>query len=145
MFIGYVTDEELENIKGVVGRVARSHSPFTVFLSRVFPGPPHTAPRMIWAGIKESQELLDLQKKLEGALYESSGTGYNEKEKRPYSPHLTLCRFDPQDFRRNGFNKNDSFVIDFSFRADSIEVMESVLARSGAEYSVVKSFAMGDL
>lgn len=142
VFIGYVLEDELENIKKVTSQVCTKHKPFSISLSRVFLGPPGAAPRMVWVEIQRSQELLDLQKGLENALYENSDTGYREKEKRSYNPHITLCRFDPQDFLRGGFNKNDSFDIDYSFRASSVEVMESVLKRTGAEYSIVESFEL---
>ncbi len=142
VFIGYVLEDELENIKKVTSQVCTKHKPFSISLSRVFLGPPGATPRMVWAEIEKPRELLGLQSNLENTLYEASNTGYREKEKRPYNPHMTLCRFDPQEFRRGGFNKSDSFDINYTFHANSVEVMESTLKRTGAEYSVVESFKL---
>lgn len=140
VFIGYVTEDELQAIHRVVGEVAKRHGPFDVFLERVILGPPQGPPRMVWATIGKSEALLKLQSDLETALYDNKGTGYNERENRPYSPHLTLCRFETHEFLRVARAAKVDYPFGESFSVTSIEVMESVLKRSGAEYSVVKSY-----
>lgn len=123
----------------MIRETAERHSVFWLTLSNVLLGPPQGPPRMVWAEIKKTPEFLDMQKDLENSLYETPDTGYDKKEVRPYSPHITLCRFDTQDFNKLSLNKDEKFDIDLSFPVNSIEIMESTLLRTGAEYKVIKS------
>ncbi len=142
VFIGYVIEGELAMIRAVVREIAARNSPFELRISRIYLGPPQGPVRMVWAEVEASRELINFQRDLENALFEHPGTGYREKEARPYRSHITLCRFDPRDFQKSGFDKNDSFNTDYSFGVNSIEVMESVLSRAGSEYSIAGSYGL---
>jgi len=142
VFIGYVTADELKNIERVVTEASKRHGPFELKLTKILLGPPHQPPRMVWAEIDKNHELLGLQRDLENTLYETPDAGYKEKERRPWSPHITLARFDPRDFQKLGFKKNETLDINFSFSIGSVEIMESTLLRIGARYSTINSIPL---
>jgi len=152
VFMGYITKEEVEETVCLIKDVARNHGAFSVSFSRVRFGPPKQNPRMVWAECEPGKPLLLLQKDTLEALYQSPHSGYKEKETpnqskhgtgqaRVYHPHLTLSRFDPQSFSQKGYDKKETIDFAEKFSAESIEVMESVLKRTGARYRVVESIS----
>lgn len=142
VFVGYVLPSELEEIVRVSREVAARDNFFELQINRVRFGPPQGPPRMIWAEIKNSEELLRLQQDLQRSLYGNPHTGYHEKETRPYSPHLTLARFDPDVFRRLTPKPILNQECTETFPVTTIDVMESTLSRSGAEYSLLKAIPL---
>ena len=87
--LGNFVPDQAEDILEVMGRHAASVEPFSICLSGLgmFPNPKR--PRVVWAGIEgELDSLQNIQAELEEATW---GLGF-AKEKRPFSPHLTLGR-----------------------------------------------------
>jgi len=141
MFLGYLSDEELLEVLKITKEVASRNSSFLINLKKIIYGPPKKMPpRMVWAEGEKSEELGKLQKDLENSLLSSSVKGV-ESENRPYAPHITLGRIKAWEFRsiepeeRPEVNEE----INLSFEVNSIEVMESVLKRGGAEYTILES------
>jgi len=137
VFIGYVDDDEMYEICNIVKEKARKHEPFFINLERIIVGPPNTTPRMFWVEGEKSQELANLQNDLENAL---SGGNLAKKEARPYRPHITLARF-KYEIAKSLPRVDESFKVQFA--VETIEVMQSNLKRSGAEYSVLESIELG--
>ena len=90
---------------------------------------------MVWAVGPSSEELNQLY----GDLQNSLGA-----EKRPYSLHITLGRIRSWDFKR--INPEERPIIKedvaLSFRVASIEVMESQLKPTGAQYTILNSWQL---
>lgn len=137
VFIGYVDDDKTYEICNLVKEVSKKHEPFFINLERIIIGPPNTTPRMFWVEGEKSQELADLQNDLENAL---SGGGIAKKEVRSYRPHITLARF-KYEIAKSLPRVDDKFNAQIS--VETIEVMQSNLKRSGAEYSVLESVELG--
>ena len=89
--------------------------------------------RVVWAGT-ETKELGELAGKVEEAL-----SPMFAKEKRGFSGHLTLARvkkkIDIKEFLEK--HKGEEFG---EFEVSKFLLMQSVLGRGGAEYSVVAEF-----
>jgi RNA 2',3'-cyclic 3'-phosphodiesterase len=90
VFLGQVPESSMEAITGVAKRVCDRYGAFDIALKSmgVFSGIRN--PRVLWVGLQADFERMSdfrnaLQKKL-------SVFGVRE-EKRPFRPHLTLCRF----------------------------------------------------
>jgi 2'-5' RNA ligase len=132
LFVGYVTDEEMYEICSQVKAIGKKHEPFFLRLEKIILGPPDKNPRMFWAQGEKSQELADLLSDLNNAIQQRTGFKY-----KAFRPHITLARF------RAGLLKFLPESVDEPFKCeipvDSIEVMESVLKRTGAEYAVLES------
>ena len=147
-FLGGTSDEELDAICGIVKEVASRHHSFPVELTKIRYGPPKSPPRMIWvegppageAG-ERSQEFISLKKDLESSLANLENLHF-VPEDREFSPHITLGRLRQWEFQRMDSEERPEVEEDISlqFEARSIEVMESKLKRSGAEYSILQSF-----
>lgn len=140
-FLGNTSESELARVISLVETIGEKHPSFEMRIVRLQYGPDEKRPRMIWAFIEKSPELIALQKDLEEEL---ATADLYAPEKRPYSPHLTLARFHMTQFRQLEPEERPQIAQDISlaFEVQSIEVMESRLKRSGAEYAVLQSIQL---
>lgn len=136
-FLGNVPESKVEEIKGVMERVARDWVPFTVEVEGAGAFPSLRRARVLWVGVLDPQgKLRALFKALERGLRK---LGFPEEE-RPFHPHLTLGRVKGTgDF---------SFVAAEEVRLGALEVREVVLFRSelrpeGAVYHPLASVPLG--
>jgi 2'-5' RNA ligase len=136
-FIGEAAEAKLAAIRSALAGV-RSEQPVTLAFRGLgfFPNEKH--PRVFWAGIEASPNLKTLAADIDRAA-EKLGI---PAEKRPFSPHLTLARFEPPrlpEKLRAAIQENAAR--DFgSLRAGRFHLIESKLKPAGAEYTTVESF-----
>jgi len=102
-----------------------------------FPNEKH--PRVFWAGIEASPNLKLLAADIERAM-ETLGIA---REQRPFSPHLTLARFEPPRLPENlRAAIQENARRDFgSLQTNQFHLIESKLKPSGAEYTTFESFS----
>jgi 2'-5' RNA ligase len=144
VFLGYLKDFHLEKVKEVVKEVGKNFSPFFVSLKRVCFGPPKTSPpRLVWVELEKNEVLEDLVKKLQEKLKENKIPFVVEE--REFLPHITLARIRKWEFQRMDLEERPRIneIIKESFEVKSIEIMESHLKRSGAEYTPLYSVELG--
>lgn len=137
LFIGYVTDDEMYEICNLVREIGKKHEPFFLKLERIILGPPDRTPRMFWAQGEKSQELADLQGDLNNIVQQRTGFKY-----KAIRPHITLARFSASTIKLLPENIDDPFK--YEIPVESIEVMQSELKRTGAEYTVLESVELGE-
>src|SRR5260370_13704274 len=139
-FIGEVPQENLAGIQSALAGV-RSDQPVTL-VTLDFRGvgffPDEKHPRVFWAGIEASPNLKILAAGIEQAT-EKLGTS---RERPPFSPHLTLARFEPPRLPEQLRAAILEHTRDFgSLRTSQFHLIESKLKRSGAEYTTVERFS----
>jgi len=141
-FLGYVRDEDLPKIIEITKEVAFRHSQFSINLIKVCYGPPKIKPpRMVWAIGEKSQELANLQEDLQNSLTRMNIPQLREETERTFIPHITLARIRKWEFKKLDPDERPQINedINLGFIVSSIEVMESHLKRSGAEYTILES------
>jgi len=130
-FFGNLAPEQVEAVADATRRAAQGVSPFEVTAQGlgVFPTP--DKPRVLWVGFADGLEpMTALQVRLEEA---SEALGF-ERDKRPFSGHLTLGRV------RQGTEGIDAWLQDhadvdcLTSTINEIVIYESRLHRTGAEY-----------
>jgi 2'-5' RNA ligase len=136
-FIGEVSTEKLGDIRAALSAV---HSDQAVALDFRGVGffPNENRPRVFWAGIEASANLAGLAGDIDRAL-EKLGV---PPEKRPFSPHLTLARFEPPGLPeklRAGIQENAKREFG-SVAAKEFHLIESKLKSGGAEYTTLETF-----
>lgn len=136
-FIGEVANEKLKVIRTALGQV-RTELQVTLDFCGLgfFPNEKH--PRVLWVGIKASANLSVLAAEIERATEELCIL----REKRPFSPHLTLARFEStrlSDPFRSAIAENAAREFG-SLRTNQFHLIESKLKPSGAEYTTLQSF-----
>jgi len=136
-FIGEVPETEFAVIREALA-AARSDQPVTLEFRGLGFFPNEKRPRVFWAGIEASPNLKTLAAEIDRAM-EKLGIPC---EQRPFSPHLTLARFEPPELPeklRSAIEENAAREFG-SFRTNQYQLIESKLKPSGAEYTTVESF-----
>lgn len=145
-FLGELTDEQLAETMQAAQLAARIVPRFGYHLSHPgFFGPPRQ-PRVIWIGIDEpTGKLLELH----GALNSELEQRDFEVDKRPFSPHFTLCRIkrplkpDEQQRLQRLITARNIVSNAHTYHVDHLSVMKSELSRTGARYTCLQSYALG--
>ena len=135
-FIGEVPETEFAVIRNALA-AARSDQPVALEFRGLGFFPNEKRPRVFWAGIEASPNLKTLAAEIDRAM-EKLGIPC---EQRPFSPHLTLARFEPPELPeklRSAIEENAAREFG-SFRTNQYQLIESKLKPSGAEYTTLES------
>lgn len=136
-FLGEVADAKTDAIRGALGEIRSDKGVALEFRGLgFFPNEKHA--RVFWAGMEASVNLKTLAADIEGALERLR----IPREKREFSPHLTLARFEhprlPEALRKLiSENQQREFG---SLRTNEFHLVQSKLKPSGAEYTTLASF-----
>jgi 2'-5' RNA ligase len=156
-FLGELPEEEISRVDSACRSLLPQLAPFTLEWNRVdFFGPPKSA-RVLFAAANPSPELDELSLALQQIPPPP------ERERREFSPHITLAKarsqLDPADIRMSTAiltrlreqRKVGAQVIDFSLTSVHLDfvLMETVWVGRGVEYLVRQRYpfpqAKGDL
>lgn len=142
-FLGEVRSERVDQIGGVLARVAAGCSPFSARIGGFGAFPSIRRPRVLWVGVEPTSALRCLKQDVEWAL---AALGF-ERETRAFHPHLTLGRVDRND-EAGIFRGLDALVAEMSCDGSvpvrSVELMRSQILADGARYSVVSSHPLAE-
>jgi RNA 2',3'-cyclic 3'-phosphodiesterase len=135
-FLGQVAEDRLASVHAALVGI---HSLEAVTLEfrglGFFPSGKH--PRVFWAGIEASANLKALAADIDSAM-EKCGIA---REKRDFSPHLTLARLEGPLPDALGKAIAEGAQREFgSLQTGEFHLMQSTLRASGAEYTTLKSF-----
>jgi 2'-5' RNA ligase len=140
-FLGDVDEEKIDEIAGKVSAACRGTRPFKMSLAGLGAFPNGRRPSVIWVGVEEGREFLsDLNEKIEKEL-EKMGF---EREKRKFSPHLTIGRL-----RRQGQpgDLKDRLTADYrggDSTVDRVFLMKSTLTPKGPIYEELRETTLLD-
>jgi len=143
VFIGYVKDENIPKICKAVKKACAEHKSFKINLNEICYGPPKKMPpRMIWVKGDQPEELIKLKLDLEKYLVESE-IGFIEDNKK-FHTHITLGRIKAWEWKRIEPEERPDVNqdLDLNFEVNSIEIMESTLRRTGAQYNTLLSIKL---
>lgn len=137
-FLAYQDDHSISLITRVIEDTVRIFEPPAINFEKIVYGPTGKTPRMIWlTSAKETSEILsEVKIFLEKKLLENDVRF--RQEQRQFNAHITLARFEAVKksalpYLETNFKR--------SFEAESLDLMESHLKRSGAEYAPLGKFA----
>ena len=136
-FIGYIEPEKFEEITAALAGV-HSDAPVDMHFRGVGFFPTERRPRVFWGGIESSPNLAELVAGIERALEPLK----IPSEKRDFVPHLTFARLEsPHGAVKLVEAVKELQSLDLgSTRESQFHLFESVLHRSGAEYTKLRSF-----
>jgi 2'-5' RNA ligase len=144
-FLGDVERVRLPEITRVLADVCAHYPPLHLHLASLGAFPNTRRPNNLWVGVTgDTDTLARLATEIEDAL---AHLGF-EREGRAFSPHLTLGRV-----KKEARGADQQFVGEMvkasqispngNFRAGVVSLMQSVLKPSGAEYTQLAEFALG--
>ncbi|MBU6141597.1 RNA 2',3'-cyclic phosphodiesterase [Patescibacteria group bacterium] len=132
-FLGDQTDETLPLITAAMEKIGKRFTIPEIELTNIGYGPTAAALRMVWLNGSDasSRALQPLSEALTDALVEEGVTF--RREFRQFRIHITLARFMTHD---NLPELNRPFT--HAFEVPAMDLMESTLTRSGAEYALLQ-------
>jgi len=135
-FLGEIDEKMVDRIAGVMEKSVKEVSPFRIKLRGVGVFPSMDYMRVVWIGIENAEKLGIIVGRLENDL---SNLGF-KKEKRRFSPHMTIGRVKSprnKEILQNFLKENREK--DFGeLEVKCIRLKKSVLTPKGPEYSTVK-------
>lgn len=139
-FLGDIEAGKIDGIAGLLEDAAAKNRSFDISVKGAGAFPKMDNPRVLWAGIEDSKNLLPLYSNLEEGL-EPLGL---KKEERPFKPHLTLGRVkflnDKKIFRKHIEKYKDITLGQFT--AEGICLFQSRLTPNGAVYVKLKEYKL---
>jgi 2'-5' RNA ligase len=137
-FLGNVADEQRSAIEDKLGSIRASRFSLAVQHVGAFPNP--RSPRVLCVGIDARSELPALAEQIDSAM---AAVGF-EREKRAFTPHVTLARFkDPKrvDVSSVLSASNATFG---TMTATQFHLYESHLSPKGSRYTKLASVPLGE-
>lgn len=139
-FLGRTYPRLVDAVEDACRDAAGAATPFPIGLSGmgVFPGP--TRARVLWVGLEDPEERLaalagDLQRRLPDEF---------PPEKRGFTAHLTVARFNPPVPVREHVEDLAGTVPDTPpFTVDRLVLYRSHLSPRGARYEPLRTFRLG--
>lgn len=133
-FLGETDAAKLDAVRNALGAV-RSEQPVTLEFCGLGFFPNEKRPRVFWAGIQASANLKSLAADIDQVAHR---LGF-PVEDRPFTPHLTLARFEPPGIAPKlreaiRIHEVQSFG---SLTTAEFHLIESKLKPAGAEYTTV--------
>jgi 2'-5' RNA ligase len=128
-FLGDVEESRTSELRAAVQAIARRHGPMTLQLSALGAFPRLERAKVIWVGLEGDMRML--RSLVEDVEATTQALGF-EREKRPFTPHITLGRS-----RKGPVGVPFSGVkpAPVAFRVDHITLMRSQLESGGAVYT----------
>ena len=137
-FLGSVDPRLLQWVTDQVRAAAAAGKPFTTALSALGAFPSPRRARVLWAGLEDdpSGAFTELAGTLDGLLEREF-----EREKRAFTPHLTVARFNVQ-----GPLPEELLALDIrskTFPVEHLTLYRSYLQRPAARYEPLERFPLG--
>lgn len=132
-FMGYLEEKEIAKITTIVKAVAKNQKKYILSLENAGVFPSLAAPQVFWIGTRENLNLINLQNVLKSRLQ----IGGFKTEERVFVPHLTIGRVKN---KIKNVQKLLGLLKEVKFEhilVSSIDVMESILKKSGPEYKTI--------
>lgn len=124
-------DKTIEEIADQLEELKYCCRPFNIRFTEVVYGPQPRKPSLICALGKAPAAMIRLKQTFELALGRPAPA-------RPYLLHLTLARFHPENFSSFKVKKLNDKIF-WQEKADSFQLIESLLKPDGAEYKILKA------
>jgi RNA 2',3'-cyclic 3'-phosphodiesterase len=143
-FLGNIDAGDTEKITAAIKESCSGYKKFALELSELGVFPNYRRPRVIWLGVSGQIDiLLKLQKQIDDKL----GLIGFPREKRPFSPHITLGRvrdsitsYEQEQY--GGVIQNNKYSERHIVTVASINLMKSQLQPAGAVYSEISSIKL---
>jgi 2'-5' RNA ligase len=139
-FLGRTWPRLVDSVHEACREAATTIRPFSLSLGGLGAFPRATRARVLWVGLEDRESsLAALAKALDAALAEDF-----PPEKRGFTAHLTVARFDPPADLSESAAEFDAFAVEARpFRVSKLLLYQSFLSPRGARYEVLEAFPLG--
>ncbi|MCB2221523.1 MAG: RNA 2',3'-cyclic phosphodiesterase [Bacteroidetes bacterium] len=136
-FFGETDEEKIPEIIDVMNKTSQHSNPFSISIKNVGLFGSTYKPRVIWFGIEENKELLNLGHTL---LEKFEGIGF-QRDRQNFRPHLTIGRIKYIEDKKR-LNDILQPLKDYPIQKSDVHEMflfESILKPTGPEYRVIET------
>ena len=139
-FVGEIPVELVPRFDSAISRAVKGFLPFPITISGSGVFPQKRDPRVLWIGIRDTEEQLA---KLHSRLEDEAEREGLTRDEHHFHPHLTLARLRNQQGARKLSHAHE----DLNFAAEEITVRELLLIRSelssnGSKYTTISKHAL---
>ena len=141
----HLTLRFLGEVEGPVARAvaealhAVRSAPFELQLQGVGHFPPRGMPRVLWAGVGRSPELLEVHRQVEKVVRRAG----LPPEERKFAPHVSLARLHATPLPRVlQFLRDNAALRSAPFLVDGLQLFRSVLGHDGAQHVLQASYPL---
>lgn len=136
-FLGATWPRLVDDVVQAIGDVAAAHAPFETRVAELGAFPSPRRARVLWVGLEDQAgRLAAIASGLDHALAE-----HFAPEKRGFTPHLTVARFDPPVGLEDGLA--DAGVESRPFPVEWLVLYRSHLQRPAPVYEAMATFPIG--
>ena len=141
-FVGDTPEESIDDVRGVMQKVARQMTPFKIFIQGVGCFPKIERPRVMWVGLDgEIDKLNQLVTTVHDGL-DPLGFPRDEKE---FHPHITMARAKyPQKKTPDISSFLNTTYDPIPFRIEKIQFISSELFPNGPVYTILGTHFFGN-
>jgi RNA 2',3'-cyclic 3'-phosphodiesterase len=140
-FLGDTDIDLVAEVRSVVERTARSHPACALTLTGLGGFPNAQRPNVVWAGLEGAQTLIEIAADLETSLE----TLEFAREKRLFTPHLTLARVKARPPESLAALLSRHARTQFgTTKINQVELIRSELGPEGSKYTVLASAPLRD-
>ena len=141
VFIGQVSEERAAAIVEAM-RDPLPHPPFRFSLGGLGAFPPRGAPRALWIGVPSGAEQVVRVQALVAQRLETLGV---ERERRPFSPHLTLARWKDSRPSDRPHTTTTTPATIASVDAHAVTLFQSRVTSAGSMYTALVECPLQEL
>lgn len=139
-FIGEIEPMRVSDLSQAAERAASGRERFELVISGAGAFPPRGAARVLWLGVGDSSGGL---KRLAARLEDECEAVGFARERRQFSPHLTIARLrEPRDAHGLTAAHTSEDFAEARFKVSELLVVRSVLSPSGSHYTTVSRHAL---
>jgi len=139
-FLGDIETNKIDSMVNILEGIAGKSFSFEISVKGVGTFPAAGTPRVIWVGIEENKDMLQLYNNIEEGL---ATLGF-EKERRDFKPHLTLGRIKFLNDRaglKRGLEKVAGLNL-ARFAVAGFALFKSTLTPEGAIHTRLKEYTL---
>lgn len=139
-FLGHLSDKDVVEVRHILDNLLPSFSPFDISLTSFRFFPDENRIRVVALMIESEGYLEKLQKAISDELSRLKSVLV---EKREFKPHITIARARDLGIKTKEIEEIKNIEIETAkWQVDSIELIESVLSRKGAKYTILKKWSL---
>ena len=128
-FIGEIKEEKLNEVKEILKKI--NFKKFSLELNEIGFFPSKEKPAIIWVGLKNESEIINLQRKIDEELLKL----FSSEQK--FSSHITLGRIKLIKDKKNFLQVEKKHIMSKTFEVKSFSLIESILSKDGSKYKKI--------
>jgi 2'-5' RNA ligase len=141
-FLGQTKTEQVTDIEKIIKNAVAELDPFSIKLQGTGVFPNRNYIKVVWIGISESSLLSSIAHKIDQQLIQ---LGF-PREKRPFSPHITLARVKYLKDKHHLLSILDTYKDEIfsEITIDAIKLKKSTLTPTGPIYDTISKITISE-